>query len=507
MRADVVIVGSGPAGVHAAAAVLEAGRSVAMIDGGLTAPAVMERAPAENFEEVRRTRLDQHLWFLGEDYSGIPLEGPRGGVLISGNRSYVARDADRFLPIRAPGLQLIQSLAAGGLGAVWGAECHYFDAAELASMGLPDLGSHYDTVTVRIGVSGPPDRAGILPPLPPDHHARRLLDRYAVRREAFERLGARVVQPHTAVLTEDRGARRACARTDMEYYADPGRSVWRPQYLLEELRAKPGFSYLGGRVVERVEECGAGVRVEAVPMEGGARETVEGARLVMAAGAIGTARILARSFGLVGTRLPFLTKPHLFVACLHPATLGEAGPRERVAFCQLMVLGRDACAQLYPYRSFQLFRLLGSVPLPVPQALGLLALWTPSLVIADLRFATRLSPDRSLRLEADGVHVEAGAGPKAAPAQMRRALRALGLMPLKTVRLPEGSASHYAGTVPAGADPREFPLGVDAAGRLHRAPRIYVADASVFRALPAPPPTMTIMANADRVGREAVASL
>ena len=66
-------------------------------------------------------------------------------------------------------------------------------------------------------------------------------------------------------------------------------------------------------------------------------------------------------------------------------------------------------------------------------------------------------------------------------------LRAQGLYPLARKRLPDGSTAHYAGGIK-----------VDPDGKY--ADGVYVADASGWTALPAKPITLTIMANANRVG-------
>jgi hypothetical protein len=140
----------------------------------------------------------------------------------------------------------------------------------------------------------------------------------------------------------------------------------------------------------------------------------------------------------------------------------------------------------------------------VPEALSLLALVAPSLVIADIRFPID-RPNAGVRLEGRELVVEGHPDAREiedrrrAFRRMDRVLRALGLQSLSVLRLPEGSAFHYAGTVPH-APEGSFPLTVDMNGCLRGASRISVADASVLRSMPPLSHTLTAMANAERVG-------
>lgn len=77
-----------------------------------------------------------------------------------------------------------------------------------------------------------------------------------------------------------------------------------------------------------------------------------------------------------------------------------------------------------------------------------------------------------------------------------RALRHLGLWPLKTLLLPEGSSSHYAGSIPIDS---AGPLHATASGEIFGFPSVYCADAALFPCLPSGPHTLTIMANARRI--------
>jgi hypothetical protein len=506
-----------------------AGARVAMIDGGGSAPGILGEAPLLNFEDMRRVRSDQHRWFLGNDFSGIPLdgvgEGLRGSV-VSGNRNYIVDRANRLLPVATHNVQAIQALAEGGLGAAWGAVCSYFGPEELQTMGLPseEMDRHYAIVSERIGVSGPQTRPGIQPPVRLDHHAKILLESYELKKSLFGSMQTRVTQPHLAVLTVDKGSRKAAAYRDMEFWADPERSIYRPQFTIEELETKPNFIYIGNRLVWRVEERGNECLVYSKPIDSGNasdERTDSASYLILAAGAIGTARILLHSFDLYDVEIPFLAKPHIITACWHQKTLGRAGDPERLSLCQLLVIDERrgaGYAQLYSYKSLQNIRLVRLVPLPIPEALQALSLITPSLVLADIRFPVLAGPGRTLKLigghtARDYLYLQASHWPEEEPHQaeslkrIHRALRHLGLQPFKSKKLPPGSTAHYGGTVPFNSSPSTYPLSVDRSGKLHQADRIYVADSSVFCYLPAQSLTLTIMANANRVGEKVLQAL
>lgn len=516
MHPDAIVIGSGPAGVHAARALMDAGKTVTIVDGGNAAPAILEKTTG-NFADVRRADPDQWEWFLGEDLSGIPvegLEGGHGGGMTSGNRSFVTRDVDTKLPLHTEDAFVVQSLAAGGLGAAWGGACAIFDGTILKAMGIDDPAMEGTVTDVirTIGVSGPSGHPDLQPPLPMDHHAARALQRYAKKKKRFDTLGVAVTRPLNAVLSQPLGGRSANALNDMDYYSDEGRSIYRPRWTLEDLIAR-GCSYEPGHVVSRFEETTDGVRVHGRSIATGDDRSWEGGTVVLAGGAVGSARIAAASMGLFDVPLPLVAKPHGYVACLDPASLGKTGPVERLSLCQFLLTdtarGEDGlpsgAAQMYGYRSLMLFRLLSALPLATPQAMKALALLTPALVLADVRFPGRRTDGHSITLRADGtLDVRGNAKEwdihRASLTRLKKGLRAAGLMTLKTMEGPPGSSSHYAGTIPVSDDPKDL-LRCDRDGRLQGYERVHVADASMFRCLPPLPHTLALMANAYRVGK------
>ncbi len=516
-----IVIGSGPAGAHAALALAEAGVSVHILDGGNAAPAELTQPVNGTFMDVRKNDPDQWKLFVGSDYSGIPvsgLEGGLGGGMTSGNRSYVVRDAQNELPLTVENGVVIQSLATGGLGAAWGGASAFMDDADLELMGLPaaSMQKSYDEVSRLIGISGPATHPCVQPAVSPDAHARRMLNRAERKSNKLRALNVSVAQPHTALLTQPVGDREPTALSDMDYYADPGRSVYRPQYTIDDLQKLPHVRYTPGVIVQRVEETADGIVVFGHRM--GDAHTIQrwtAKRVIVAAGAVNTARILLQSKDLFDTPVPFVAKPHSYIACLHPALLGAEPEKHQTSLCQLIVTDKQrtinnlgaSCAQLYSYRSLLLFRLLGSIPFPVPEALGFLSLFSPALVLADVRFPATTGDGHTLMLrKTEGqpsIFIRCSKPtmrPRLASLKtIKSALKTLGLLPLKTVHMPEASTSHHAGTVPVSED-TTLPLSCDKHGRVQGMRNVYVADASMFRCLPALPHTLTIMANARRVG-------
>lgn len=512
---DVIIVGSGPAGTHAALPLVEAGKSVLMIDGGMTGPPILQEMPAMPYDQIRRTRENQWRWFLGEDLSSIPLaglEGGLGGGMTSGNRKYVLEDADRLLPIERKNAQVIQSLALGGLGAVWGAASAFFTRQQLDYIGLQtiDLDPLYTQVASTIGVSGPSGRDGVQSALPADHHVRAMQEKYDKHAAWFTEKNLTLTLPHSAVLTEDKSQRKANPLRDMDYFSDPEQSVYRPEYTVRDMMRQPNFTLLGNRIVQSVREGGSSVTVACVSLDGATQESHTASRVILAAGAVNTARILLASKGMQGVDIPFVGKPHVFSAVFHPALLGKKGDDARFSLCQALLIDEQGeegieagSAQLYSYRSMGLFRLVRSIPLPMPLALRAAALLSPALIVADIRFPA-LPGTNALRLDGETVKIRMSVSEeekrrrKQTLARIHQGLRKLGTIPARTLTLPEGSSSHYAGTVPI--DPTgNTPLSCSVDGHVHGMERVLVADASMFPRLPSLPHTLTIMANARRV--------
>ncbi|MCW5807238.1 MAG: hypothetical protein KIT31_33080 [Deltaproteobacteria bacterium] len=524
---DVLVVGSGASAVNAAWPLVAAGLRVRMLDVGVRDERYGNLVPDGPFEEVRRTDPQQHRYLLGDRFEGIGFEHMGAGAQLTPPRQWVTRDADRLQPLASASFFPLQSLAEGGLANAWGAGAPAFCAADLAGYPIAhaDLAPHYEAVAARIGISGARDDLwpflGPLDAMQPavacDGNAGAILRRYARGPDRLHRDGLYLGAPRLAMLSRPLGDRQPTRYWDMDFWSDAGRSVYRPRWTVDDLRRSPRFAFVPRRLVVAFADGPDGVTVTARDLDAGTVETHRARRLVIGAGTLATTRIVLRSLGAHGTRVPLVCNPHTYAAMLNLGRLGDAGDEPRHSLAQLCVVHAPrgpaapfTVGHYYSYRSLLLFRLLKGSPLPMRHGLEVLRLLSPSLGVLILQHADRPTPAKYCELRAGGaggdddvLHVEYALSREeqaridAVEADIVRGLRRLRCLRLQTVRPGHAASTHFAGTLPMSR--RDAPLTTAPDGRLHGTRHVYVVDGSVFPDLPSKGLTFTMMANADRI--------
>ena len=528
MTHDVIVIGSGPAGANAAAALVERGRRVLMLDVGDTDDRYAGGIPAGPFTEIRRNDPDQHRYFLGDDFEGVPTPGVRVGAQLTPPRMYVTKRSAASPTIESSTFSAAESFALGGLGNAWGAGVFEFDEHELADWPIraDELREHYDAVAARIGVAAAEDDltpfiprpAGALRPADIDSNAQQILDRYARQRDRLNRQGFHMGRVPLAVCTRRHDDRGPHGYGDMDFWSDADRSVYRPRFTVEQLVGSPSFTYAGRQLVLRFSESENGVEVAARHVDSGVVTNFTARCLVLAAGTLGTTRIVLRSLNAYDARVPLLCNPYTYAPVLNWPMLGDAPADRRHSLAQISAIFQPQPAlgargsvqvQFYSYRSLLTFRLLAEAPLAFPEALRAMRLLMPALGILGINHDDRPSARRYCELrrghgdDRDSLHVHYELAPDEerriddAEREVLRLFRSLGVWSLKRVRPGHGSSIHYAGTLPMTRDGHALTTQSD--GLLRGTRSVYVADGSVFPYLPAKGLTFTIMANANRV--------
>ena len=523
--ADVIVVGSGPAGAQAAETLVEHGCRVLMLDTGTTA-APDAAAPRGAFLDLRRHDRAQHRYFLGDDFSGVPLARLGAAPQVTPPRRHVLQLAAGYAGILADNFAALESHALGGLGAAWGAVSFPFTDGELRQAGFApaDLRPAYERVARRIGICGAHDDTApwigplesLQPPLPLDHNASALLAAYTRQRAALHRRRVRVGRPMLAALSQPLDERPAHDLADMDFWGDSGGSVYRPELTVRRLQRRDTFRYAPGWFVARFCESSDGrVHVTARAVADGAERTFTARQVFLAAGALGTTRIVLESFRETAREVPLVCNAHLYVPCVHLRQLGRPHSERCHSLAQLSMLhdptGDGSAlvqAQMYSYRSLLLFRLLKESPLPARDSLWIMRALAPAFVIWALEEEDRPADGRFCRLApcADGGTVLEVVAPDSPDVEAQRrdsqgallwATRRLGAWPIRRVHSGPGSSLHYGGQFPMSE--RDEPFTTDATGRLQGTRQVFIGDGSAFRYLPAKGLTFTLMANADRV--------
>lgn len=498
---QVIVVGSGPAGVSVAWPLVRAGVPVHMIDAS--------DAPAES-RSLSRPCIDPTDWKnrFGADFSSLKtakdispkIATPTAQEILSGFAARVGLHTDNFYAVG--------SLACGGLSNIWGALALPFEDEELAGSPFDPvaLRQSYRAVARRIGITG---GAGSEPEWLSSAPARQLLARH--RRHRTHR--DFVLEPATnAVLLTAQGDRQPCSRCGSCLYGCRRDSIYNSKFELPALRRFANFSYAPGHFVRAVRTEGTQqvLEVEA----DGVRRELRAPLIVLAAGTLATTGLALRRLGWINRPVRLLTNPVAVAAFLMPRFVGDNHPGRSFALGQLFYRLTDAdggaAGVVYGADALPLHLFAARLPVGRPFALRLASALAPALLMTTCYLPGSFSEnflcvqgrDGATRTTIAGIETpRASAALRAALRRLKRKLGRLGAVaiPGSATLLQPGADAHYAGTLPMGGS---GPLATTIAGELRGCPGLFIADGACLPHLPATHPTLTIMANADRIGHE-----
>ncbi len=511
---DFIVVGSGPAGAMAAWALR--GRGVRVLDFGAAAADVPRLR--QNLYEYRRTH-DLTPYVIGGRFEG--LRNLRGGPPVSlklraPGLEFVIRDWERLAPLASSTFRPVISLAKGGFANAWGAGVYRFGEDDLRGfpLSLAELQPHYDAVARHIGISGERDdlweefgeEPALDPPMRLSRNCRAILDAYRRHRTKWLARGVRIGRPRLAVITRPREGREPYAYRCLEFVQTGDPAMYNPATTINELAGSGAISYERGWLVQRFRETDSEVEVVACDPHG-RMATFRARRLILAAGALNTARIVLASCADHSTKLPLLDNPMTVLAMFHPRAFGQMLDPHDSGLAQLnMVLsgrafGQKYQASLYGCNGAPMSEFLAMLPFSLDGNRRLLRYLLPALSLAIVFHPAEPSDGQYLRLREDGV-LDAGYDWRPDASLVNRVcavFRGLGLWTAAAMakHSSPGEGIHYAGTLPMADRPARYQVHRD--GRLEGTRRVYVCDGACLPRLPAKNHTYTIMANAHRI--------
>lgn len=520
---DVIVIGSGPAGVSAAFPLVEADLRVLMVGGGKQ-PGVLP--PEMDFLSARTNDAEQWKWMVGEDFHALKMRDAVSPKLRVPSHAYAFDGFGSSNKIEGKDFIAVGSLAAGGLSNAWGCGVARFSATEMAGFPFPasELELSYAKVGKRIGISGRTDDDlsdyfGLdeysQPPIPMDALHTHLSQRYSNHRKKLHSQGFRLGRSRVAALSEDISDRQACNLLGNCLWGCRRHSLYSAVDDLPELRKHVNFSELSGFLVDGLTRYDDYWCVEGQSTSDNERKSITASKIVLAAGTLATTRIVLKAMNYEQSR-PLLSCPTAAFLLWLPRLLGT--PRSsgfglgQLSFTLALHDNITAFGSTFATTGIPVSEFAQHVPLRRRYGIDLLRELLSSCVVGNLFLPGNLTA-ADARLREDGSLIVSGKYDDEvmplmdeASRKLRKAYWSLGaiLLPRSfTVGLPGGDI-HYAGTLPM----RELPtLGeTSQLGEVVGLEGVYVVDGACLPILPGKSHTLVIMANADRIGC-AVASM
>jgi choline dehydrogenase-like flavoprotein len=519
-----LVIGSGPAGVACAHALLERGEEVTLIDGGERLEPELQSLLDGFAGQPRKNWNPEHLQRFRDPVqptaAGLPMKRTYGS-----DYPYRSRD---HLPVEMDRADLLSSLAQGGLSNVWGANILPFLNRDIEAwpITVSDLVPHYRKVLSFIPYSAARDgMEELFPlyaeeahPLQPSRQGAALLSLAAENREALARLGLHVGQSRLAVRAPATSSSPGCVYCGECLYGCPHELIYSSRHTLPSLMKQSGFTYLARRVVRRVEEQDGGVRLHVDRLDRPAGEVFEGDRVFVGCGTVESTRLILASQRLYGETAVIHDSQYFLTPFLSRTRAGriEQEDLHTLSQCMIEVLGEEVApysAHLLVYGYSDLFRrALESMAGPaLPIVKRPLSRLLSRLMVIQGYLHSDVSPQLHAHLtrkegEADVLHLKGIPNPESDIVIRRilkritKAKQLLGGRPLsfKTEITEPGKSYHAGASFPMSASPKG--MQSDPLGRPAGMKRTHLIDASCFTNVPATNVTLSVMANAHRIG-------
>ncbi|MDD5138898.1 MAG: hypothetical protein PHY43_01400 [Verrucomicrobiales bacterium] len=516
------VIGSGPAGVACAKALLARGASVLMLDAGLeldpnraqiVRQCASTKPAAWNPNEIATLKGG-----MAADATGVPLK------LVFGS-DFPYRETEEKIPWRNHGTGLKPSLALGGLSNTWGAAMLPYRDPDIAGwpVGNAELAQHYRAVTEITGLAAQHDDLEEIFPLHCENpgelqssrQANLLFGNLKQHRDELRERGWHFGRARVAVRAADSPKGGGCIHCGFCMYGCPYGCIYNSAGTVRELRAEKNFAYQRDVIVTTVRETPEKVFITGHHRETRAPLAFEADRVYLAAGVIPTAQILLRSQAAYDRPLTLRDSQYFLVPLVLARRTRDVQTEALYTLSQLFIelnqphISRHSVhLQLYTYSD-----IIGQA---VRKSLGPLKMFARPLeermIIVQGYLHSDESPAIAMTLKRDGekdfLQLDAQPNPETRRT-VKRVLRELfsqarrlgGAVVPPMLQLAEpGRGFHCGGSLPMRAQPGKFES--DTLGRPQGWSRVHAVDASVLPSVPATTITFSVMANAHRIGWE-----
>ncbi len=513
---DVIIVGSGPAGVSAAFPLVQAGLKVLMVDGGREANIT---PPSHPYLTERFEGKEQWVWMVGKHFHALQKMNAVSPKLRVPVHHYVFDNFTEKNRIKPKNFIAVGSLAKGGLSNAWGCGVARLSPEELSEFPFPksSIERSYEVVTRRIGVSGAidddlSDYFGLddwsQPPIPMDELHQQMFGCYSLYKQRLASIDFQLGRSRVAVLSRDLGDRKACDISGNCLWGCHQKALYTSKDELSFLSKFRNFHYQSGFLVDQVIKGNKGLSVEG--QDNGNNMTFFARRIVLAAGTLATTRLSLHALNLSAT-IRLQSCPTAAFLLWLPRMLGTRRVNGfglgQLSFTLKLTNKITAFGSTFSTTGIPVNEFVRHMPLKKRYSIDLLRQLLSSCVVGNMFLPGHLSTadvvldtDGSLKIKGGYSNSVHGLLSEAA-IRLRRSYWKLGavLLPKSFTQGQPGGDIHYSSTLPMHHNPI---LGqTDANGELAGLAGVYIVDGACLPMLTEKSHTLTVMANADRIGR------
>lgn len=525
MSQQAVVIGTGPAGMATALALLDQGVQVTMLDAGIGLE------PEIDGFTRRLSDFDHRTWTEADRESlKVSTDKPIGGLLFKKifNSDYPYRDTDRFLNPDIHGAETWASLARGGFSNVWGSAVLPYHPNDMGGwcVTADELAPHYRSVLSEMPLAAVRDdldaefplHSERFHPLRKSRQAETLYRNLEAHRSTLRDRNIRFGHSRLAVANDPSTGEGACRYCSMCLYGCPYRLIYSSADTIARWVSAGRLQLVSDRVVQRLREEGEEVVIEGIGRLDGQPFSMKTGRAYLATGPLSTARIMLESMGLYDQPIRMLDSQYFLFPYLQFRAASGIMQDDLNTLCQIFLEIQDpevtkefVHLQVYSYSDLFLRLIRQKSGFLFPLVSPFLPAFLNRMLLIQGYLHSRHSGHLEIRLGRSAgngpgpLRVEGVRNPETARiiSRVLRKLRSVshmtGAVPMRPgmqVTLP-GRGFHSGGTFPMSKVPGAGQS--DPLGRPHGLARIHLTDSSVLPEIPATTITLAVMANAHRI--------
>lgn len=490
-----------------------------MLDSGKNFQQETSHTP---FLERRANDRLQHKWIIGDNFYSLKNFKAASPKMRVPNYEDVLNSNPVANDLIAENFYITTSKALGGLSNAWGCGVAKLSCEEFSSYPFQyhEILDSYAAVSKRIGISGAinDDLSNYYlldqfsqSPIDLGLMQKKIYDKYILNKQKINKDGMRIGRSRVAAISQYLSeSRLACNSCGNCLWGCSRGSLYSATFDLEFLKSFPNFIIRSEYDVKTVRSLEKFSEVRGIGLDG--EFEFKSRRIILAAGTLSSTQIILNSIDNKAKKIPLKTTPSAGYLLWLPKFYGRSRSSQfglgQLSIVQSLSDGvSHGFGSLFSIDSIPVIEFMRAMPFSCRNGLSFLGPLLSSCVAGNIFFPGKYSQNSIEFLENGNLKIF-GNHTNELQLEANIVKKKLGMAFFKmgAILLPRsfrlgmpGADIHYASTMPMKKIPRG--LEVDKFGTSSYLNRIHIVDGSVLPELSEKSHTLTIMANADRIGR------